>query len=232
MTTLRSLLGALALLPWCLPACAAEAVPTAILDRLVSDDFRVRETASAELVDWARARRESSLDELYGMSRTAPDPEVRERCLAALRVLVIDLYLKEGEGYIGIRMQDEFANVPDDPKPRGVIRVIQVVEDSAADQAGLRLNDLIAGLNGTIWHEGPVSIPFGEKIRQFKPGDQVALKVLREGRLIEVKVTLGRRPPLADRMFFLETEEDIKNAEEAAREGYFRRWLERKKAVK
>ena len=51
----------------------------------------------------------------------ADDPEVRERCLAILRDLVNDEYLKDGEGYIGIRMQDEMATaVPGDVKPRGV----------------------------------------------------------------------------------------------------------------
>ncbi len=232
MNTLRSLLGSTLLIAGLGQVVFAEEVPAAILERLVSDDFRVREAASADLVAWSRARSEVAMDELFELSRSATDPEARERCLSALRVLVGDLYLKEGEGYIGIRMQDEFANVPDDPRPRGVIRVIQVVEDSAADLAGLRLNDLIAGLNGTIWHEGQVSIPFGEKIRQFKPGDEVLLKVLREGRLIDIKVKLGRRPAFADRMFFTESEEDMKAAEEAAKEGYFRRWLDRKKASK
>jgi predicted metalloprotease with PDZ domain len=209
-----------------------EELPDGILERLASDEFRAREEASAKLVDWARLKPEAAMDRLFELSRTATEPEVRDRCLSALKVLVGDLYLKEGEGYIGIRMQDEFANVPGDPKPRGVIRVIQVVEDSAADLAGLRLNDLIAGLNGTIWHEGPVSIPFGDKVRQFKPGDEVLLKVLREGNLIDVTVKLGRRPAFADRMFLSDSEEDIQAAEQAAKDGYFKRWLDRKKAAK
>lgn len=207
-------------------------LPIGILERLASDEFRVREVASAELVEWSRLQPGTSMDQLFELSRSASDPEVRDRCLSALKVLVGDQYLKEGEGYIGIRMQDEFANIPGDPKPRGVIRVIQVVEESAADLAGMRLNDLIAGLNGTIWHEGPVSIPFGEKVRQFKPGDEVALKVLREGKLIDISVKLGRRPAFADRMFFSDSDEDIQAAEQAAKDGYFRRWLDRKKAAK
>lgn len=218
----------------CLSATAAWSleIPAEPLDKLKAEDFRTREKAEAELVDWARKQPAPAMDALFSVSRTAPDPEVRERCLSVLRVLVSDEYLKEGEGYIGIRMLDEITNVPGDPKPRGGIRVIQVVEDSAADVAGLQLNDLVVGLNDLIWHEGPVSLPFGEKIRQFKPNAEVTLKVIRDGKLIEVVVKLGRRPPFADNPFLTEREEDIQAAEKAAKEGYFQRWLERKKAEK
>jgi hypothetical protein len=207
----------------------SEDLPAGPLAGLQSDEFRTREKAQAELLVWARGRPEAAMDELFRMSRKAGDPEVRERCLAVLRELVNDEYLKEGEGYIGIRMQDEMASVPDDPKPRNVIRVVQVVPDSAAHQAGLKANDLIAGLDDKVWHDGAASLPFSEKIRQHKPGTRITLKILRNGNLMDVVVKLGRRPLIADNPFLDDRQVDLEAAERAAKDAYFRRWLERKK---
>jgi hypothetical protein len=204
-------------------------LPAGPFANLKSDEFRVRESAQAEILAWARERREAAMDELHHQSRTAGDPEVRERCLAVLRELVNDEYLQEGEGYIGIRMQDENANLPGDPKPRSVIRVVQVVPDSAAHQAGLQLNDLIAGLGDTVWREGKASLVFGESIRQIKPGTRITLRILRDGAMMDLVVKLGRRPLAADNPFLDQRQVDLEAAERTAKEAYFRRWLERRK---
>ncbi len=209
-------------------------IPPAIFADLKSEDFHKREAAQSELVKWARGQADPAVDELLRLSKEADDPEVRERCTGVLRDLVNDEYLKDGEGYIGIRMQDELANVPGDPKPRCVIRVIQVVPDSAAQQAGLQLNDLIAGLGDQAWHDGAASLSFGEKIRQLKPSSKVTLKVMRNGGLMDVEVKLGRRPPILDQPFldpFMDPSNvDLDAAERAAKDAYFRKWLERRKS--
>ncbi len=215
----------------CISLASALEIPPLALSELNAEKFAVRETAQANVLKWAREQDEDSVrSELFRQSQEAEDPEVRARCLAVLKELVSDDYLKEGEGYIGIRMQDEFANFPDDPKPRGVIRVIQVVPDSAAAKAGLLLNDLIGELDGNIWREQPVSIPFGERIRQHKPGEKVRLKVLREGKVVEVVVSLGRRPLIADAFFFSDDDIDVEAMEKKAKDAFFRRWMENKKA--
>lgn len=216
---------------WPLSGFAVELPPEAFL-KLRSEKFQEREQAQADLVEWARLRPDAAGDELFRQSRAADDPEVRERCLGVLRELVNDQYLKEGEGYIGIRMRDEMATIPEDPKPRCAIRVLQVIPASPADQADLRLNDLIAGLNDLVWREGVASLPFSEKIRQFKPGDRVKLHVVRDGELIDVDVTLSRRPLIADTPFLDGREVDLEAAERAAKEAYFRRWLELRKSPK
>ncbi len=204
-------------------------IPANALEGLRAEEFRTRELAQTRLLAWARERPQAAMDELFRVSRTADDPEVRERCLAVLRELVNDEYLKEGEGYIGIRMQDEVANVPGDLKPRNVIRVVQVVADSAAHEAGVQLNDLIAGLDDKVWHGEAASLPFSNRIRQFKPGNRVTLRILRNGELIDLTVKLGRRPLIADNPFLDERQQDLAAAERAARDAYFRRWLERRK---
>ncbi len=170
-------------------------------------------------------------DHLFRQSQTAADPEVRARCLAVLKELVTDDYFKEGEGYIGIRMQDEFANFPGEAKQRAVIRVTQVVPDSAAEKAGVALNDLIGELDGKVWHEQPMSLSFGDKIRQQKPGTKVRIKVLRDGKAVDLAVILGRRPLIADTPFFSDEEVDMEAMERTAKDAFFRRWLDRKKSA-
>ncbi len=211
---------------WCLE------LPGAPLEKLRSETFSTREEGQGEILRWARSQQPDAVrDELFRQSQSAPDPEVRARCLTVLKDLVSEDYFKEGEGYIGVRMQDEFVTFPGDPKPRAVIRVTQIVPDSAAEKAGLLLNDLIGELDATIWREQPMTIPFGEKIRQQKPGAKVNLKVLRDGKVVDVIVTLGRRPLIADTPFFTDEDVDMEAMERAAQDAFFRRWLDRKKSA-
>jgi hypothetical protein len=221
----------LSILMWCTMAfpCSGLDLPPGVLSGLQSDEFRIREAAQADLLLWARRKPEQTTDILFRISRSHGDPEVRERCLAVLRELVNDQYLKEGEGFLGIRMQDEKTIVPGDHKPRSVIRVIQVVRDSAADQAGVKLNDLIAGLDEKAWHDEIASMPFMNHIRQLKPGHGILLRILRNGEMINLPVKLSRRPLLADNPFLGQRQADIDAAEQAAREAHFRRWLELRK---
>jgi S1-C subfamily serine protease len=149
-----------------------------------------------------------------------------------LRELVNDEYSRDGEGFIGISMRDELAQVPGDPKPRGAIRVVQVLRDSAAARAGLRLNDLIVGLDDLIWREETPSRTFSEKIRGMKPETRITLKILRDGELVSTEVKLGRRPLVAESPFLDQRNLDLKAAEKAAKDAYFRRWLERRKSGK
>jgi len=204
-------------------------LPAGPLAKLQVDEFSQRELAQADLLRWAREHHEAGLDAVFKHSRVAEDPEVRDRCLAVVRELVNDDYLNDGEGFIGIRMLDELANIPGDPKPCKVIRVVQVVADSAAQNAGLQLNDLIVGVGDQVWHEGAASLLFSEQIRQLKPKTKLTLKVLRNGKPMVIDVTLGRRPQLADQLF-LDRQVDPEALERAAKDAYFRRWLERRKS--
>ena len=219
------------LLMACLQSLSALEIPAGPLAALESDEFQIREKAQAELLVWSRERPQVAMDALFRKSRSAEDPEVRERCLELLRELVNDEYLKEGEGFIGIRMLDEMANVPGDPEPRIAIRVTLVMPDSAAQKAGLKINDLIIGIDEKIWRVGSALGPFSDSIRQRKPGTRVALRVLRDKELMDVNVVLGRRPLIADNPFLDERQADIQAAEKAAKEAYFRRWLERRKLL-
>lgn len=214
-------------------SCMASGIdlPHDALSNLSAEEFRTREAAQASLLEWTRTQGEPAIEELLRQSREA-EPEVRERCLGVLRDLVNNLYLKDGEGYIGIRMLDEMTNVPGDGKPRFAIRVMQVMPDSAAEAAGLKGNDLIVGLGEEIWHQGPASLLFGDKIKSLKPETKVQLKVLVDGKLKDIEVKLGRRPFYANNAFFEGDLDDLESAESEAKEAYFRQWLEQRKARK
>lgn len=212
--------------------CLAIEIPGGPLADLKSEEFGKRETAQEELIAWARLEPAPAMDLLFEQSRVADDPEVRERCLAVLRELVNDEYAKDGEGFIGIAMMDEELVLPENAKPRGVIRVTNVIRESAAAKAGLQFNDLILGFDDHVWNEKMISLPFREQIRQLKPNSKITLKLLRDGKPMDVQLILGRRPPMPENPFFGQRVEDPAAAEQAAKDGYFRRWLERRKAGK
>lgn len=208
----------------------AEEFPIQPLEDFKSEDFRTREAAEGSLLQWSRRNPAKAMERLFMLSQSADDPEVRERCLSVLRELIRDEYHKEGEGYIGIRMQDEMATIPGDTKPRSVIRILQVVHESPANLAGLKVNDLITGMDDRIWREGAASQILMQSVRECKPGSLICLPVLREGNIMNIKVKLARRPLFADNPFLDESQVDVEAAEKAAREAYFRRWMDARKA--
>jgi predicted metalloprotease with PDZ domain len=222
-----------AALPVCLCGFAwSIELPAETFADLNAEEFRTREAAQGKLLEWAREQGEPATDALFHQFKTSSDPEVRDRCLGILRELVNDQYQMDGKGWVGISMDSEIANVPGDPRARSVIRVTAVLPDSAALAAGLQVNDLIAGLEDDVWHLGLASSAFSEKIQKMKPGTKVKLKILRDGKLMDLEVKLGKRPFYADDPFLGGLHENLEAAEREAKETYFREWLERRKARK
>jgi len=88
---------------------------------------------------------------------------------------------------------------------RGAL-IVEVVRGGPADRAGLRGSSrLIQVGNALIPVGGDVVVAFeGQPVdssetlvrllRKHRPGDRVRLRVLREGRLVDIPVTLGERP--------------------------------------
>jgi len=83
--------------------------------------------------------------------------------------------------YLGIRYVQ---------RPRGA-EVQEVIPGSPAEEAGLRAGDLIRKVDGRAVNS---SHPLADVLSAYRPGDRVVLTVEREGREIEIPVTLGRRP--------------------------------------
>jgi len=98
-------------------------------------------------------------------------------------------YGKVEHGYIGIGISDvtpensKFFNLK---KAEGAL-VTQVEPDSPGAKAGLKHGDVITGLDGeTVNDSGELQVEVGQK----RPGTSIQLQVVREGKTIDVPVTL------------------------------------------
>jgi serine protease Do len=104
----------------------------------------------------------------------------------------VDALIKNGKvehGYMGIGISDV---TPDEAKffdvknASGAV-VSQVEPDSPAAKAGLKVGDVITGLNGkTVNDAGELQVAVG----QTQPGTQIDLTVMREGKSTQIPVTL------------------------------------------
>lgn len=214
----------------CLPsAIRAIELPAAAFSKLGSEQFAEREVAQVELLEWCRKQPAPAMEELYKHTRTAKDPEVRERCKSILKELVADEYLKDGQGYIGVALTDDFVKIPGQPAPRNVVRISMVENGSPGDKAGIRANDVIVSVDGKDGPEVQGYLKFQEEIRARKPDSKVKLKILRDARILELEVRLGRRLPIPENFFPDGRIPDPEALDQAAKEAHFRRWMDQKK---
>jgi serine protease Do len=98
---------------------------------------------------------------------------------------------KVSHGYMGLGITDvtpENAKFFDSKDNRGAI-VTQVETNSPAAQAGLKVGDLITGLNG---HEISDASQLQVMVGQTHPGTTIKLQVMRDGKAMELPVTLEK----------------------------------------
>jgi serine protease DegS len=86
-------------------------------------------------------------------------------------------------GYIGVQVR-----APEEGK--GVV-ITGLISDAPADKAGIKVDDVIAEVDGK-----PVTElkGFVDTVRGHKPGDTITLKVLRNGKGMDIKVKVGKPP--------------------------------------
>ena len=70
------------------------------------------------------------------------------------------------------------------------VKVGSVMKDSAGEKAGLQTGDVIVGLNETKITDLK---QYSDLLKKFKPGDEVKLKIDRNGEAKEIKLVLGSR---------------------------------------
>ena len=95
-------------------------------------------------------------------------------------------------GFLGInfdRVSRSLANALD--APPGSAQVRQVIDDSAADKAGVRTGDIIAGIDGVELED---YLLLRTTIGNKAPGDQVLLDIIRDNNRIQLEVVLGELP--------------------------------------
>ncbi len=210
------------------PICLAEP-PEKLLAGLKSEEFQVREKAQDELLDWARQDVEKRKLQIYDQARNAEDPEVRQRSHNVLRALAMDVYLQEGEGFLGIQMLAVRAEVPtlDGVEDREVVGITRVLRGTPARDADLRVGDMILSINGEKLSPLNAIESFQNAIRQIKPGTLTMLEVLRNDEVMEVEITLGRRPPEQNPRFFGNRLENMNELAQRDQERFFQQWLEK-----
>jgi putative serine protease PepD len=69
--------------------------------------------------------------------------------------------------------------------------VQSVASGTPADKAGVRVGDVVTAVDGK---DVGSAAALGGVIRQYKPGDQVELRLERDGESRRVRVTLGEAP--------------------------------------
>jgi photosystem II stability/assembly factor-like uncharacterized protein len=92
---------------------------------------------------------------------------------------------------IGMGVVPGYLGVVTEPNPKGGARLAQITENSPAAAAGLKVGDIVVGIN-----KAGIKKPeeFSQAIQKTKPGDKVALDLLRDGKPLTLTVTLGERP--------------------------------------
>ncbi len=86
--------------------------------------------------------------------------------------------------FLGVHLKEETEH------PEGGARVVGVVPDSPADQAGLVEGDIVVGFDGNVIR-GPLALT--ERIHSRTSGDRVELDIVRDGDRRQVAVELGER---------------------------------------
>jgi S1-C subfamily serine protease len=87
------------------------------------------------------------------------------------------------QGFLGIRFDPDQGDGPP--------IILDVIEDSPAAKAGLKEKDVIVKVGDKEAKDVPGTV---EIVRALKPGQKVTVKVKREGKEMDIKVTVGTRP--------------------------------------
>ncbi|MCW1884900.1 PDZ domain-containing protein [Luteolibacter flavescens] len=215
--------------------------PAAALELLDSEEFKDRVQGEQELVGWAQGKGEAALKRLIAETDAATEPEVRLRLRDVLKEVVISTHLlKEGQGYVGIQMNEINVAPPGKDEQRGGIWVTWIHPETPAMKAGLQVNDVIIGLNDIKWPAGiGARESFATEIRRLKLGDKVKLEVIRGEGVQEIEMTLAARPLSAEPLARLAlmrggmekvTPEEVARLEREARDAFFHQWQAARRA--
>lgn len=95
-------------------------------------------------------------------------------------------------GWLGVYIQEITTDIKEamDLKSKRGVLIRDVIEDSPADEAGIKQEDVIIEFEGKKVRD---SSNLTRLIRSFSPGAEVKLKILRDGKEKIITVTLGKR---------------------------------------
>ena len=131
---------------------------------------------------------------------------------------IIDQLIANGSvnrGYLGIFLQQVDKSMSEAlnlDKAEGII-ITEVVKDSPAQKAGLKQGDIILEYNR---HPIKTMAQFRNEIALMKPNDMVTLKIMRDNKTQEIKVSLESPPTAAVARDTLQLGMEVANVQEIA----------------
>ncbi|MFM7181931.1 MAG: PDZ domain-containing protein [Verrucomicrobiales bacterium] len=191
----------------------AELVPL-----LGHERFRVRERAQKRLVEQLGDQADAIGDLCYGAYSSGRDPEIRMRSRAVLLDLVQRSSGTGKRGFVGIGLLLH-AFFDKNGEVNFAIRVSEVRPDTPAQKAGLKVDDIITGIDNTVLADKDATQRFMDIVGGMPPGREVTIKYRRDGKDAEVKLNLMARPDLPEDM----------NRPKTDPEKLLREWLDARK---
>ena len=97
-------------------------------------------------------------------------------------------------GWIGVGVQDmtrEIAESFKTPEIRGAL-ITEVFRGTPADRGGIRVGDVLVAVDGQPVTDSGSMLNL---IAALKPGSEATLKLVRAAKPLEIRVTVGKRPP-------------------------------------
>jgi serine protease Do len=162
-----------------------------VLEDLIQTDAAINPGNSGGPLIWAARHQVIGINTLVASNATGLGFAVSSN---TVRQIVEEL-IKSGRvvrGFIGIQYQQlttrQAAQLGLPTGTTGII-VTQVVPGSPADQTGIRPNDIVTKVNDQVLD---AEHPLPSVMVKFRPGDQVKLTLIRDGKEQTVDVTLGQ----------------------------------------
>lgn len=124
-----------------------------------------------------------------------PHPEVRLRIKEIVEQIVLRSEMRRSGGFLGIRQRlIEPADRLGLPPGQDGIMIEEVLPGTAAEAAGFADKDVIVALDGRPFEKPVNLVDFPKRISGLAPGTDVIVTVIRNGKTMDVKVSLGARP--------------------------------------
>jgi hypothetical protein len=97
---------------------------------------------------------------------------------------------------IGFTLEKELPPVQGGAKPGLGLRVNYLPYRSPAEKAGVLVDDIIVGMDGNDFSTEPAKLEgeFRESISRHMPGDEITLRLIRAGEVVDIKVLVEERP--------------------------------------
>ena len=167
------------------------------IDQLGDESYDVRQKATEQLQKAADA-----VELLAAAYAATKDAEVIDRIEHIGRRLFFDVISRLWQpGFLGVEPQTVTdVDEPQVPKDSIGIKLADVVEDTPARKAGLKIGDVIIRFNGKTLPKDMLLTGFTERVMALGAGKRVAVELVRDGKRMTLHVTL------ASRMQFIPTE--------------------------